>query len=107
MTRAATATMAGMYHRLNRSMKRSVGARASSASSTRRMIREMVLSSAAFVTVTRKTASVLIEPAKTFSPGPRVRGMLSPVTGLSSIPDVPSEISPSAGIRSPGRTSTV
>ena len=45
-------------------------------------------------------------PAKTLSPGRLVRGMLSPVTGLSSMPEVPSLISPSAGMRSPGRTST-
>ena len=50
---------------------------------------------------------MLIEPANTASPGPRVLGTLSPVTGLSSTPEVPSVISPSAGIRSPGRTSTV
>ena len=87
-------------------MNRSVGARAVSASSTSAMMREMVLSSAALVTVMRKTASALIEPANTGSPGPLVLGMDSPVTGLSSTPDVPSAISPSAGIRLPGRTRT-
>ena len=92
--------------RLNRSMKRSVGARADSASSTSLTMRAMVLSSAARVTVIRRAASVLIDPAKTGSPGPLVRGTDSPVTGLSSMPDVPSAISPSAGMRSPGRTST-
>ena len=70
-------------------------------------MREMVLSSAVLVTVIRSAASVLMEPAKTESPGPLFTGTLSPVTGLSSTPEVPSLISPSAGMRSPGRTSTV
>ncbi len=66
----------------------------------------MVLSSGARVTRTFNTASVLIEPAKTRSPGSFTRGTDSPVTGLSSTPDVPSITSPSAGTRSPGRTRT-
>ena len=106
ISRAADATMAGMYHRLNRAMKRSVGARVASASSTRRMMRAIVLSSWALVTRTLRAASVLIDPAKTGSPGPFVLGTLSPVTGLSSMPEDPSTISPSEGMRSPGRTRT-
>ncbi len=71
------------------------------------MMREIVLSSAALVTRTRSAASLLTEPAKTGSPMPLVLGTDSPVTGLSSMPETPSVISPSAGMRSPGRTSTV
>ena len=96
-----------MYQRENRSMKRSVGARASCASSTRRMMRAIVLSSAAFVTRTRSAASRLIEPAKTPSPSPLVRGIDSPVTGDSSMLDLPDRMTPSAGMRSPGRATTV
>ena len=107
ITSADRATITGMYQRLKRSMNRSVGARASSASSTNRMMREIVLSSAALVTRIRSAASVLIDPANTGSPGPLVTGMLSPVTGLSSTPLAPSTMSPSAGIRSPGRARTV
>ena len=69
-------------------------------------MRAMVLSSADLVTVTRRAASALIEPANTGAPGPLVFGMDSPVTGLSSMPEVPSAITPSAGMRSPGRTKT-
>ena len=85
-------------------MKRSVGAFASCASSTSRTTRAMVLSAAAAVTRTLSTPSALIVPAKTASPTPLRFGVLSPVTGASSMSLEPSVISPSAGMRSPGRT---
>ena len=88
-------------------MKRSVGAFASCASSTSRMMRAMVLSSGSRVTRSRSAASALMDPANTGSPGPLTLGIDSPVTGLSSMPDIPSAISPSAGMRSPGRTRTI
>ena len=66
----------------------------------------MVLSDAARVTRSRIAPSALMLPATTGSPGPRVTGMLSPVTGLSSRADRPSVMRPSQGTRSPGRTST-
>ena len=69
-------------------------------------MRAIVLSSGARVTRTFSTASALIEPANTRSPGSLMRGTDSPVTGLSSTPEVPSITSPSAGTRSPGRTRT-
>ena len=48
--------------------------------------------------------SPLIVPAKTGSPAPLRFGVLSPVTGASSMALSPSRITPSAGMRSPGRT---
>ena len=69
-------------------------------------MRAMVLSRGSRVTRIRNAAWVLIAPAKTASPTPRVCGTLSPVTGLSSMPLVPSMMSPSAGMRSPGRIRT-
>ena len=69
-------------------------------------MRAIVLSSAAFVTRTRSNASALIDPAKTSAPGSLRPGTLSPVTGLSSTPEMPSITSPSQGTRSPGRTCT-
>ena len=48
----------------------------------------------------------LIEPAKTFSPGPRSTGKLSPVRCDSSRAVSPFMIVPSTGTRSPGRTTT-
>ena len=85
-------------------MKRSVGALLSCASSTSLTTRAMVLSAAAAVTRTRSTASPLIVPAKTLSSTPLRTGVLSPVTGASSMALSPAMITPSAGIRSPGRT---
>ncbi len=85
-------------------MKRSVGALLSCASSTRRTTRAMVLSCAAAVTRTRIAPSPLIVPAKTSSSGPLRLGVLSPVTGASSMALSPETIAPSAGTRSPGRT---
>jgi hypothetical protein len=87
-------------------MKRSVGALDSCASSTRAMTLEMVLSAAAAATRTLMAVSVLMVPAKTVSPTPLLLGTLSPVTGASSMAPRPSTIAPSAGMRSPGRTST-
>ncbi|MNI49492.1 hypothetical protein D3C73_1041040 [compost metagenome] len=85
-------------------MKRSVGAFFSCASSTSRTTRAIVLSSAAAVTRMRKAASPLIVPANTCSPSLLETGVLSPVTGASSIALVPATTMPSAEIRSPGRT---
>lgn len=85
-------------------MNLSVGALLSCASSTRRTTRAIVLSSAAAVTLTFNTPSVLIVPAKTASISDFRFGVLSPVTGDSSTSLDPSTIAPSAGMRSPGRT---
>ncbi len=88
-------------------MNRSVGALLSCASSTSRTTRAMVLSAAVAVTRTRKAASPLIVPAKTLAPVPLRTGMLSPVTEDSSTEPSPDIISPSAAMRSPGRTKMV
>ena len=54
----------------------------------------------------RSAVSVDTVPATTWAPGPRLTGRDSPVTMDSSTSAVPSTISPSAGIRPPGRTIT-
>ena len=84
-------------------MKRSVGALFSWASSTSLTTRAMVLSAAAAVTDTRSAPSPLTVPAKTLASGPLRTGVLSPVTGASSMALSPVTMTPSAGMRSPGR----
>ena len=105
-TTAETAIAPGVQYAEKRSMNRWVGAREAVASSTRRMMRAMVLSDAMRVVRTRSTPSVLMLPATTASPALRATGTLSPVTGLSSSAELPSMMTPSPGTRSPGRTST-
>ena len=90
-----------------RSIKRSVGALDSCASSTRRTTRAIVLSADAAVTLIRRTASPFTVPAKTVSSTALRTGTLSPVTGASSIELSPATMTPSAEIRSPGRTSMI
>ena len=85
-------------------MKRSVGAFDSCASSTSFTTRAIVLSAAAAVTRTLSRPSPLTVPANTFSSWPFRTGLLSPVTGASSMELSPETITPSAGMRSPGRT---
>src|SRR3954451_16627162 len=88
-------------------MNRSTGALLSWASSTSLTTRAIVLSAAAAVTRMRNTASRLIVPANTVAAGPLRVGVLSPVAGASLMALSPSMISPSAGMRSPGRTTIV
>ncbi len=64
-----------------------------------------MLSAAEAVTFTRSTASALTVPVKTASPFVFRFGVLSPVTGASSMALSPSITSLSAATRSPGRTS--
>ena len=78
-------------------MNRSVGALLSCASSTSFTTRAIVLSEAAAVTRTRSTASPLMVPAKTLSSALLRSGVLSPVTGASSMALSPAMITPSAG----------
>ncbi len=85
-------------------MKRSVGALLSCASSTSRTTRAMVLSDGSVVARMVSAASALTVPAKTGSPACLATGTLSPVTGASFTAPMPSSTSPSAGMRSPGRT---
>ncbi|AWR87954.1 hypothetical protein Mtai_v1c27260 (plasmid) [Meiothermus taiwanensis WR-220] len=87
-------------------MKRAVGALDPWASSTRWMMRAMVLSEGSLSTRTVSTPSVLMEPANTRSPGPLLTGTDSPVTGESSRAENPLRMVPSAGTRPPGRTCT-
>ena len=105
-TSADTSTTPGVYTRLKRSMKRAVGARLSSACSIRCRMRARVVSFASRVTRTVRVPSVLTLPPNTSSPAARRTGTLSPVTALSSRPETPSSITPSAGTRVPGVTST-
>src|SRR5690606_28319713 len=87
-------------------MNLATGALLASASSTKWMILAMVLSEAGLSTRTVSTASVAMLPANSVSPGALATGMLSPVTGASSMPAAPSTMVPSAGTRPPGCTRT-
>jgi hypothetical protein len=75
-------------------MKRSMGAFDSWASSTRRTTRAMVLSAAAAVTRARSKPSPLTVPANRVPSGPFQTGVLSPVTGASSIALSPERMPP-------------
>ncbi len=64
------------------------------------------VSSPTAATRTRSAESVATVPAVTLSPSPLATGFDSPVTIDSSSSAWPATISPSAGTRAPGRTST-
>ena len=84
----------------------SAGARCACASSTMWTILAMVVSEAAAVARTRSVPPSMMEPAKTWSPGPFATGSDSPVTGAWSAAAEPSTTTPSTAARSPGRTRT-
>ncbi len=75
-------------------------------SSTRRIMRAIVLSDAGRVIRMRSAPSPFTVPAKTPSPTVRCTGTLSPVIGDWSMLDEPSSTTPSTGSRSPGATRT-
>ena len=64
-------------------------------------------SSKSFVTLMLRTPILLIIPAKTVSPSLTVRGTDSPVNADVSTCELPSIISPSKGIFSPGLTTII
>ena len=73
---------------------------------TRRWMPASAVSSPTAETRTRMAVSVATVPATTWSPGPRLTVVDSPVIMDSSMAAVPSTTSPSAGTRPPGRTIT-
>ena len=105
-TAAASATTTGVYLLAKRSTILSAGARCACASSTMWTILAMVVSEAAAVARTRSVPPSMIEPAKTWSPGPLATGADSPVTGAWSAAAAPSMTTPSTAARSPGRIRT-
>ena len=72
--------------------------------STRSRIFEAVDSSNSVVVRMRSTPVMLMEPLSTTSSGPTSRGLLSPVRALVFSALLPSTITPSSGIFSPGFT---
>ncbi len=97
--------MAGVYQRLKRSIKRSIGARWLSASSMRCRMRSMALLPGSDTTSRRSTRSAARLPAGTLSPWRRSTGMDSPVRALSSNAPRGSSRRASAGKRAPGAIS--
>ncbi len=91
--------------RLKRSIKRSTGARRSSASSISLRIRSIALSPGSDSTLSWTRRSTLVAPAGTFSPAARATGMDSPVKALSSKLASALSSAPSAGRRPPAATS--
>ncbi len=106
-TTRARAIAPGVYQRLKRSRNRCVGACASCASSTRRMMRARVVSAPTPVADTRSIPPREIVPAKTRSPTCFSTGMDSPVIDASSRTPCPPTTSPSTGTFAPSRTTTV
>ncbi|MCG3190267.1 MAG: hypothetical protein LKCHEGNO_02925 [Burkholderiaceae bacterium] len=104
---AATASTAGTNTALTRSTRRWIGALCACADSTSRTMRASVDSAPSALARTRSRPSALTAPPVTWSPGCLATGRLSPVISDSSTWLVPSMISPSAGTRSPGRTTRV
>ena len=91
--------------RLKRSIKRSIGARRSSASSISLRIRSIALSPGSEITVSCTRRSTLVAPAATRSPALRSTGTDSPVKALSSKLAKGESSWPSAGRRPPAATS--
>ncbi|CDD03577.1 unknown [Ruminococcus sp. CAG:382] len=79
----------------------------SEASSTISRILATVDSPYSLVVRTLMTSLWLMQPETTSSPAFASRGALSPVSATVLSVDVPSMITPSSGMRSPGRTTTV
>ena len=104
--RNAIATTTGTNTALTLSTRRWIGALADCALSTRRMMRDSVLSAPTAVVSTSSRPSALIAPPVTLSPACRATGRLSPVIIDSSTWLAPSCTTPSTGMRSPGRTTT-
>ena len=105
VTRAMT-MMTGTKTSLTRSTVRWIGALAACASSTRRMMRDSVVSAPTAVARTRSKPSPLMAPAATLSSGPLATGRLSPVRCDWSMWLRPSTTVPSAASRSPARTTS-
>ena len=101
-SRTAKATTIGVYMRAKRVMKLSLRDLLSAAFSTRSRILDAVDSPKALVVLTLSTPLRLTHPESTSSPGPMLRGTLSPVRATVSRLDSPSSTTPSRGTFSPG-----
>jgi len=101
-----TATTIREYRCSTRSMNSCLFALASEASSTWVATRASTESAAARSTCTVRAPVPFNVPARTCSPGPRRTGRGSPVSAAWSSSLSPDRTRPSAGTRSPGRTST-
>ena len=103
---AAIANTTGTNTALTRSTMRWIGALATCADSTMRMMRASIVSVPTANVLTVITPSTLMAPPVTFAPTALATGRLSPVMSDSSTWLWPSLTSPSTAIRSPGRTTT-
>ena len=103
---AAMPSTTGTNTALTWSTSRWIGALRAWADSTSRTMRASVLSAPSAVARTTSSPSAFTEPPVTRSPGWRATGRLSPVIMDSSTWLAPSSTTPSAGTRSPGRTTT-
>ncbi len=101
---AAIPNTTGTNTALTRSTRRWIGALLACAPSTMRTMRASVVSAPTAVARTTSNPSRLIDPPVTRAPGSLSTGRLSPVSMASSTLPPPSASTPSAGIRSPGRT---
>ena len=104
---AAVPSAARTIHTAQRSARRTIFALPASADRTRRIMRWMELSAPAREAVISKAPSRGVVPLYTSSPGPLSTGRDSPVMTDWSIEARPRTIAPSAGIVSPGRTTSV
>ena len=100
-------TTNGVYTREKRVIKRSIFGLLAAAFSTESMILVTIDSSNTFSTLILITPEVFRHPEVTSVPSKPDIGTGSPVTGDVSIIVSPSVITPSKGIRSPGRTNRI
>lgn len=103
---SAAASTTGTKTALTRSTSCWIGGLAACASSTRRMMRESMVSAPMAVVRTSSTPSAAMAPAVTWSPARLGTGRLSPVSIDWSTWLAPSTTVPSTGMRSPARTET-
>src|SRR3989344_3925606 len=105
--RKATATTAGTKYAVTLSARRCTAAVLACASSTILMIWDSAVSAPTRVVLKRNRPVRLIVPPITALPAAFSTGMDSPVSMDSSTEELPSSTTPSVGIFSPGRTTTV
>ncbi len=104
---AASAMTAGTNHIVTRSTIACIGSLPPCAASTIAAMRASVVSAPMAETRKAKAPAPFTAPPVTLAPSPFSTGTGSPVSIDSSMKLPPSTISPSAGMRSPGRTSTM
>ena len=104
---SASPSTTGTNTAATRSTSRCTGALTACASCTRRMMCASTLSLPAAVTCRRTRPSPLMAPPVSLSPAALGTGSGSPVSMDSSTCVLPSATTPSAGMRSPGRTASM